>query len=313
MKTQFNHEYENPDKIYEEALTSLKKLNEDVLLSPMNERFLQLIDSLTIEISNLEMELADKITVLNGLIQRTTSANDHNTREVLEKLEENIASFDNGLESFANAFENGVNFISDAHQQANETFLAQLKAQIQAYETDFDSINNKHQQLVQTSLQQNEHFEKIVTNFSTTFKNSETALQQIQADWRQIAAELTASNNNELMNLKQLIQQSEQFYGQVKKALMTNMQELTVLHEEVQQSVRAVLQSNTHAEQISLETKEALQQEIHTLQSEVKAQKTLIEQLQTAQQAQQKTSKMNMALQIVTFIGVAVSIILTFV
>ena len=315
MKAKTVKKTDSTDALYNEALDSLKKLNEEILLNKMNDDFKALIRSLQDEMENFNESLQGDFAILNGSIQRTTSLNENNTKDVIQKLEENSDFFMEKLQAFSQYFKSGVQSIINSTNQANSQFLEQIQGNIHTYEENFQQINDQHVALTKVNEQQNKELEQLIQSFLHSMKKNEATLKQINENWLASMDSLNVAFKSEVDTLKEQVKDSEMFYERVKSDLFNEINQLVTLNTEFKQTFETAMNSNEQLKIQAEQNQEIVEQalaEIKTEVNELKQQNELLKQeLQVYELANKKGQKISLAMQIITIVGVIVTVVLS--
>jgi len=240
---------EQTDALYHEALDSLKKLNEEILLNKMNEDFNRLLHSLKDEVANFSETIKDDFALLSGSMNRATASGDNNTKETIDKLQQNSDFFFEKLQGFSKFFQEGVKSIVQTHSQLNNHLLSDIQGSIAMYNESFQSINDKHETLTAKTAEQNDQLENLVQNFSSEIMDNKSILDTINANWLSSIEHLTAGLQKQFEQIQAQIEGSNSFYEKLKIELLNEVQALSTLHNQIIEQIKlntATIEKSKH-------------------------------------------------------------------
>lgn len=335
------------DTLYNEALDSLKKLNEEVLLNKMNEDFNKLINGLRDEVANFSDAIKSDFALLNGNVHMSLTKTENCSNDTILKIQENSDFFYEKLQGFSKFFQDVIAKLVQVHSELNNALVADIQSSIKNYNTSFAEINAKHEALTNKANDQNVQLVQLVNLFSSDITNNKTMLDNINTNWLNSIKELTTDLQIEFKKLELQIEGSQSFYETVKSEVLEEVAVLVALNKQVAEQMKLNMDTNEKIKQELIESTHALTEDIknelklnsnHLLklledskveleqantqyfnknevlfQQLLKQNELLQQQVSTQQALIEKNAKTYKWLQIVTLTGVVIVIVLKFI
>lgn len=182
-KQQSQNKTNEDDYLYEEALTSLKKLNQDVFLNDLNEQIKGFTQNVSQDISELQTTLKDEIQFTTLSVNSTIEALKDYTDKSKENLEEQDHNIRGYFTDFFNYFNDQISSTVNQVQTSNELFIKEFAKSMQHYEENLQRYNDRHEVFYEAFEKENTKLEHLVESFKESTIGNISMLKEIRKDW----------------------------------------------------------------------------------------------------------------------------------
>lgn len=285
-KQQLQNKTNEDDYLYEEALTSLKQLNQDVFLNDLNEQMKGFILNVSQDILELQTTLKGEIQFTTLSVNSTIEALKDYTDKSKENLEEQDVNIRGYFTDFFNYFNEQISSTVNQVQTSNDLFIKEIAKSMQHHEENLQRFNDIRKDLLVS-----------INQLQTTLTEKIDVLQQLNEEHRTF---ISKSNETVVIELEKNNERNENIMNQHEQNQLTLKNEL----EQTIENFKAFITEINEQHQIQLQTS------IENLNTKNTQLKTKLQEQTTLIKSNQKT---NSIFSIILYVMIIVLIILQFI
>lgn len=290
--------------LYEEALTSLKQLNQEVFLNDLHQQLNEFVQRTALEIADLQEQLKEDIsfavTTVSSVNSAVRSFSDK-TKENLETQNEVIRKY---FSDFFNYFNTKLEETMNTSQTSSEKLVENISLSLSVYEQHFKEFNSRHDAFYDAFVKENTKLEQLVEHFKDSAIHSIALLKEIRQNWFTSFEEVQGDFTRKFDKMEKLTEEYREFIDQSNKDLKAELREFKTLFERVETIIAhyeqrekflkdAMEQSHEQFNVLINETNGLQQSRLKTIVDELKNEnvhvKKELEELITLTKANQKT------------------------
>jgi len=227
----------NDDYLYEEALTSLKQLNQEVLLNDLSQQLKQFIHQVSVEISELQSELKEDIHFTTSTVASVNFAMENFTDKTKENLDEQDTQIRDYFGDFVNFFNVKLEETLNTAQASKDLLMQNIAMSIDKYEERFEQFNNRHDAFYQAFQSENIKLEQLVESFKDSTTQSITVLKEVRLSWLSSIEELQSNFWGKIDRLQELNKDHQTFINQSNDAVTFELSQLKKVHERIEKII----------------------------------------------------------------------------
>lgn len=293
------------DYLYEEALNSLKQLNQEVFLNDLHQQLNEFVQRTALEIADLQEQLKEDISFAVSTVSSVNSA----VSSFSDKTQENLGTQNEVIRKyfsdFFSYFNTKLEETMNTAQTSSEKLMENISVSLSVHEQHFKGFNSRHDAFYDAFVKENAKFEQLAEHFKESAIQSIASLKEIRQNWFNSFEEVQADFSRKIHELQKLIERYREFIDQTNKDLTSELREFkriferaeTIIahYEQREQSLKDEMkQSHEQFNVLINETIELQQSRLKIIIDELKSEnvhvKKELEELKTLTKANQKTS-----------------------
>ncbi|AIY04502.1 hypothetical protein Plano_0537 [Planococcus sp. PAMC 21323] len=251
----------NDDYLYEEALSSLKELNQEVFLNNLNEQLKQFIQKVSMEVAELKSQIKDDTLITNSTLASVNSEFGSAIENFTDETKENLEMQDGQIRNYFSDFLNYLNAKLEetlaTAQESNDLLIQNITTSIHKHEERFEQFNNRHDAIYQVLQSENVKFEHLVENFRDSTTQSIAVLKKIHLNWLSAIEELQSKFLVEIDKIQEVNKKHQTFIDQSNSAVIFELSQLKKNHERLEKNIE---QHEQRQQFLKQETEQSLNQ-----------------------------------------------------
>ncbi len=208
-------ESKNEQVLYEQAITSLKELNDEVFLNRFREEIQELLVSIQAEIN----DLSDAIKKEKSFIQSAVEGMGHSVKKVnnesISNSQEVKQSIHASFQNFSVEYSNGIEHIKDSINRSNEYSKDLIGSYVGKYEL----------QLQQSHERQKEAYDRL-KKVSDNLNDYISKLEGLHTRWLETLFEFKAGMADRFTTIEHNIERQRKLIGETEERLLNQINQI---------------------------------------------------------------------------------------
>lgn len=205
----------NEQVLYEQAITSLKELNDEVFLNRFREEIQELLVSIQAEVNDLSDAIKKEKSFIQSAVEGMGQSVKKVNNESISNSQEVKQSIQASFQNFSTEYSNGIEHIKDSINRSNE------------YSRDLvDSYVGKYElQLQQSSERQKEAYDRL-KKVSDNLNDYISKLEGLHTRWLETLFEFKAGMADRFTTIEHNIERQRKLIGETEERLLNQVNQI---------------------------------------------------------------------------------------
>ncbi|AZB44653.1 hypothetical protein CEF21_21480 [Bacillus sp. FJAT-42376] len=223
------------DKLYEEALISLKQLNQEVFINDLNEQLKQFIIAVTQELSDLQEQLKEDIQFTSASVNMVNSSVTEFTERTKDNLEEQDRTIQKYLEDLVHYFNMKITETLESDKNNHRDLLQNIDMSLQLSYQQLNKFNERHDSFYNSFQLENEKLKTALISFQEEITQCVSIFNEVKKELLEKIDLVEKTNDSHI----KLIQNSNE-------KVKLELKNLKVIHEHLETIVEQHAESQMH-------------------------------------------------------------------
>ncbi|MTH54532.1 hypothetical protein GKZ89_14095 [Bacillus mangrovi] len=227
---------ENEEELYENAMKSLKELNQEIFINDLNEQLTQFAATISIDLTELQQQLKKEIQFTSASTSIVNNRVNEFTENINNNLEEQDSQIQTYLEELVNYLNAKLNDTLSTASKNHDKLLEDIKDSVQENYKGLDQFHEWHHSFNESFTKENTKLKVILASFQSNTEQSIEILNEINRTFLKATKNTSARFIEELEEVKHLTETNRGFFETANKKVSSEIVHLEKVMDQHHQS-----------------------------------------------------------------------------